>query len=241
MKKEEIKFGDWERVLLGEAPLEFLVEVLIRTLIIYLALLVIIRLMGKRMGGQLTISELAVMVTLGAIVSPAMQIPQIGLLMGIMILVCALLFKRGINFLEYKNKKFEKMSQGKLSILVKNGTMELHEMEKTRVSRQQLFSALRNENIFNLGEVDRVYLEASGIFSIYQKKNPSPGLALFPPDDNAIDCYAQEVTFHSRACTHCGNVCSEDQAHQPCGVCGSGSWTRATCTDQQITLEQTQA
>lgn len=76
MKKEDIQPWDWQRIFLGEAPPEFLVEILIRTLIIYIALMIIVRLMGKRMGGQLTISELAVMVTLGAIVAPAMQIPH---------------------------------------------------------------------------------------------------------------------------------------------------------------------
>ena len=80
MKKEEIHRGDWHRILIGTAPTEFLLEVLIRTIIIYLFLLVTLRLMGKRMGGQLTISELAVMLTLGAIVSVAMQIPEKGLL-----------------------------------------------------------------------------------------------------------------------------------------------------------------
>ena len=103
MKKEDIQPWDWQRILFGEAPPEFLVEVFVRTFIIYIALLIIVRLMGKRMGGQLTVSELAVMVTLGAIVSPAMQIPQLGVLMGILILICALIFQRGLNLTEMKD------------------------------------------------------------------------------------------------------------------------------------------
>ena len=79
MKKEDIQPWDWQRILFGQAPPEFLIEVFLRTTLIYLALLVVTRALGKRMGGQLSISELAVMVTLGAIVSPAMQIPQLGL------------------------------------------------------------------------------------------------------------------------------------------------------------------
>src|SRR5687768_10612354 len=112
MKKEDIQPWDWQRILFGEAPPEFLVEVFVRTFIIYIALLIIVRLMGKRMGGQLTVSELAVMVTLGAIVSPAMQIPQLGVLMGILILICALIFQRGLNLTETKSPAFEKISQG---------------------------------------------------------------------------------------------------------------------------------
>jgi len=85
MRKEEINWDDWLRILIGTAPAEFLLEVLISTIIIYLFVLLTLRLMGKRMGGQLTISELVVMLRLGAIVSVPMQIPDKGLLQGIIV------------------------------------------------------------------------------------------------------------------------------------------------------------
>ena len=104
MKKEEIKPWDWQRIFLGEAPAEFLLEVLIRTIVIYLVLLVVLRLLGKRMDGQLTLTEMAVMITLGAIVSVPMQIPDRGILMGVVALVCALIFQRGWNRVTVKNE-----------------------------------------------------------------------------------------------------------------------------------------
>ena len=51
MNKEEIKLSDWQRILIGDAPVEFLLEVFIRTALIYLALLIIMRFLGKRMNG----------------------------------------------------------------------------------------------------------------------------------------------------------------------------------------------
>ncbi|MCE6989737.1 DUF421 domain-containing protein [Dyadobacter sp. CY323] len=228
MKKEEIIPGDWNRILFGQAPPIFLVEVLIRTFIIYLILLVIVRLMGKRMGGQLTISELAVMITLGAIVSPGMQMPQTGLLLGIMILVCALIFQRGLTLAEYKSAKFEDISQGSASILVKDGVMEVDTMRKTKISRQQLFSALRGKEIFNLGEIDRVYLEACGIFTICKKKQPAPGLILFPPDDREINSFSQEVSEGKKVCLNCGKTLPEEYASGQCPVCDSNHWEQAS-------------
>ncbi|MCZ4501113.1 MAG: hypothetical protein JWQ74_3670, partial [Marmoricola sp.] len=158
MKKEDIDPLDWHRILFGEAPVEFLVEVFVRTFIIYMALLIIVRLMGKRMSGQLTISELSLMVTMGAIVAPAMQIPQLGVLLGIMILVCALIFQRTLYHFESKSQKFEEISQGTVSTLVENGIIQLDSMDEAKISKQQLFTALRNKNVFNLGEVSRVYM-----------------------------------------------------------------------------------
>ncbi|MCE7066941.1 YetF domain-containing protein [Dyadobacter sp. CY326] len=228
MKKEDIIPGDWHRILFGQAPPVFLVEVLVRTFVIYLVLLIIIRLMGKRMGGQLTISELAVMVTLGAIVAPGMQLPQTGLLLGIMILVCALIFQRGLNFAEYKSSKFEEISQGALSLLVKDGVMDLKEMAKTKISHQQLYSAIRSKNIYNLGEVERAYLEACGVFSIYKKKDPLPGLAILPPDDESIKWFSQEVKDGVQVCLDCGKTLPDREARDQCPVCNSKHWEPAT-------------
>jgi uncharacterized membrane protein YcaP (DUF421 family) len=228
MSKQDIVPGDWFRIMFGEAPVIFLLEVLIRTLLIYIALQVTVRMMGKRMGGQLTISELAVMITLGAIVSPGMQMPQTGLLLCTMILVCALLFQRGINLMEYKSEKFEQITQGKLSILVRNGVMQMDELKQTNVSRQQLFSVLRNDGIQNLGEVDRVYLETCGLFSIYKKSQPVPGLVIFPPNDNEIDHYLQDTNSDNKACTNCGNVAHNTGAHGACAVCQADQWQPAS-------------
>jgi uncharacterized membrane protein YcaP (DUF421 family) len=53
------------RLLLGDYPWWFLLEVLLRSWLIYIVLFITMRLMGKRMAAQLSISELAVMITLG--------------------------------------------------------------------------------------------------------------------------------------------------------------------------------
>ncbi|WP_439558064.1 DUF421 domain-containing protein [Dyadobacter sp.] len=228
MKKDEIQPWDWPRILFGQAPPEFLIEVFLRTSLVFLALLVIVRLMGKRMGGQLTISEMAVMITLGAIVSPAMQIPQLGLLLGIMILVCALIFQRGLNLAEFKSRKFERATQGRAEMVVKNGVIQLEQMGKSKVSRQQLFSALRTKDVLNLGDVGRVYLEACGVFSIYRRDEPQPGLQIFPPNDEAIAGFYQEPVNGATVCSKCGKVIYDASNEQSCKVCGSNDWLPAT-------------
>src|SRR3982750_3522578 len=96
MKKEEIHLWDVKRILIGQAPPEFLLDVLIRSLIMYIAAILVLRWMGKRMNGQLSIIELAVMVTMGAILAVPMQIPDRGLLQGLLVLVTILALLRGI-------------------------------------------------------------------------------------------------------------------------------------------------
>ncbi|WP_207429643.1 DUF421 domain-containing protein [Pedobacter sp. SYSU D00535] len=223
MKKEEIKLSDWQRILFGDAPPEFLLEVFIRTLIIYIALIVIARLLGKRMGGQLTLTETAVMITLGAIVAPAMQLPDRGVIFGIILLLCALLFQRGINLWGFNSSKFEKLSQGHSSVLVKDGVLDLEEMKKVRISRQELFAMLRHKNILNLGNVKRAYLEGCGLLSIFTNEGRR-GLSLLPDqDDEQLD--GMSAAAGSQACCSCGYVAIETQ--EECHNCGSKRWTKA--------------
>jgi len=74
-----------------------LLEAALRTLIIYLVLLLAMRLLGKRMNAQLTVAELSVMIMLGGIVSVPMQIPDRGILQGVLVLACIVALFRGIN------------------------------------------------------------------------------------------------------------------------------------------------
>src|SRR5215217_3848681 len=227
MKKEEIHWADWHRILLGPAPVEFLLEVLIRTTIIYLVLLVILRFLGKRMGGQLTISELAVMLTLGAIISVPMQIPDRGILQGILVLICALVFQRGINYLAVKNEKIERLLQGRESQIVKDRMMIYDELKAMKISREQMMAVLRNQKIYNLGEVRRVYIEACGLFSVFKYEEPKPGLSLLPPEDEAA---GTELTIINQVlvCAQCGNpLQTKTEGAGECKNCGTNKWIAA--------------
>jgi uncharacterized membrane protein YcaP (DUF421 family) len=231
MKKQDIHFGDIHRILFGTSPPVFLLEVFFRTLILYIFLLFILRWLGKRMSGQLSIMELAVMLTLGAIVCVPMQIPDRGILQGFLLLLCAVFFQKGFSLAGVLNSKIEDITEGKVALLVKNGVMQIPQMEKERISRQQIFAQLRRIKIFNLGVVDRMYLEASGIFSIFQTPEPKPGLSIMPPDDFDIQgTQIQNVEkikdFLWIACINCGFVKKPDEIPE-CKDCGHKEWTKA--------------
>ena len=181
MNKDDIKLSDIQRILFGEALIEFPVETFVRTFLIYAFLLFIIKWLGKRMSGQLSINEMAVMLVLGAIVSVAMQVPGSGLAQGILLLVCTLSFQRGMSWMGFHSKHFEEATMGKAIMLVRDGRFELEVMEENHITRQLIFSELRSNGVSSLGQVERLYLEASGIFSLYELGNPVPGLHYIHP------------------------------------------------------------
>lgn len=223
MDKEDIHLSDISRILFGDASPIFMLEIFIRTLIMYTLLLFMIRWLGKRMAGQLTLTEMAVMIMLGAIVSAPMQMPEKGILQGSMILLGTVLLQRGLTLIAVKRKKFEVLSQGEASVLVKDGILQLKEMNETRISHQQVFAKLRAHNVYNLRQVKRMYIEAGGIFSIYKSDDEGAGLSLYPPDDSVIADRQQRAG--RKACSNCGFVVGSDE--RPCPVCHSSQWVNA--------------
>jgi uncharacterized membrane protein YcaP (DUF421 family) len=229
MKKEDIHLGDLKRILFGDTPAEFTLEVIVRTIIIYLIFLAIMRLLGKRMNGQLTITELSVMLTLGAIIAVPMQVPNRGLLPGAILLVCVLYLQRGLNWWSVKRRKVEVVVQGKVIMLAKDGMLLPDQLEKERISHEQLFAELRDHEITNLGQVKRLYMEASGNFSVYKQEPATPGLSVLPGQDTRLKEEQAKVP-DLKVCVYCGNQAdSQDHAGGRCLNCGHQEWTEAVC------------
>jgi uncharacterized membrane protein YcaP (DUF421 family) len=226
MKKEEIHFGDWKRWLIGEAPWEFMAEVTIRTIIIFAFFYLTMRFLGKRMSAQMTIFELAVVIVLGAAISLPMESPDRGIIPGIIILLFALMFQKGLSYLNFISKKAEIITEGESSILVKDGQLLLNEMEWNMISRERLFSELRSKNIIQLGEVERVYFESCGVFSIFVNPESKAGLSILPPWDDQIRMNEQ-INGNSFACGNCGHVVVIEETKISCLTCGKKEWTHA--------------
>lgn len=227
MKKEDIHFDDIHRWLFGPAPAEFMFEVAIRTLLVYLCLLLTVRLLGKRMSSQMTITELSVMVTLGAIVSPAMQIPERGIFFGVVGLSVALIFQRGLNLWAFRNPKVEKLTQGEMMLIIKDGILLVDQIQRIKFSKQEIFAILRTNNINNLAMVKRGYLESCGILSIFEEKETRPGLSVFPKHDTILTDMFKEAPDKQMACTNCGHVQKIENPVTACELCRASAWINA--------------
>ena len=85
MKPEDIKLTDWMRIVMGEVPWDFLLEEVLRLAFLYALILFSMRLMGKRMAGQLSRNEMAALVALAATVGIPMQVPDRGMLPALVV------------------------------------------------------------------------------------------------------------------------------------------------------------
>lgn len=228
---KEIGVSDLHRIIFGDAPVVFMIEVLVRTLIIYAVLLLVVKWMGKRMAGQLTVTELAVMIMLGAIVAPAVESPEKGIVLGIMTLFVILIYHRGLTYWGVVSNKVETLTQGKPSVLVKDGVIQTKEAKRTGVTHAQIIAVLRKKEFYNLGQISRMYLEACGLFAVYEAKAPKPGLSLLPVADDEVHTIQHYHTDGIRSCTNCGNTQPVFTEKQVCTVCRHTVWTAAVKVD----------
>jgi uncharacterized membrane protein YcaP (DUF421 family) len=214
---------DFHRLLVGESPWWSLLEVLARAALIYFLLMLFMRLMGKRVANQMSVSELAVVVTLGAAVGVPMQVQDRGMLPAILILLVALAFQRGMNFWAFRSRRVELVTQGDVTALVVDGRLLLDEMRRNVLSRERLFSVLRTLGISELGEVRRAYLEATGQISLFRHDPPLPGLSILPAEDDELLFDAADDD-QLRTCASCGALCSSPRR---CERCHGDAWKRA--------------
>jgi uncharacterized membrane protein YcaP (DUF421 family) len=232
MSKEEIHLTDICRILFGDAPATFLIEAGIRTIIIYLLSLIFVKWLGKRMSGQISVTEMVVMLLIGAIISVPVQFPDRGIVQGIVLLLALLLTYNGINWLSFKRKKIECLIQGKSIMLVKDNVIQLNELQSVDMSKQQLYAVLRSKEIFNLGEVKRIYLEACGLFSVYEEECAKPGLPLFPSDDKSASDAKVKPVPDKLVCISCGYVVEKKYWIKICKHCHADQWITSVLTKE---------
>ena len=222
MKKEDIHLDDITRILFGQAPPEFLLEVLVRSIIMYIALVTMVRLLGKRTNAMLTATERAVFITLGALVSQPMQGPPNGIVLGIIALAVMLLCQRMLTLTFFKSQKWQETAQGKVHTIVKDSVIDIKEMHRMNMTRNQLFEVLRNKKIRHLGQVKRLYFEACGIMSVYHTTEIVPGLSILRTKESEEMVRKDD---NIKVCDQCGNPKGSDQSNPSCPNCGNNQWT----------------
>ena len=140
--------------------------ILVRTGISYLLLLCVVRLMGKRQIGELQMTEfISAMLLSQAAVFP-MTDPDIPLLFGIIPLVCIGSLEVILAMLCAKSTAFRHFLEGKPITLVENGAYLESNLTRTRISREEVLSQIRNNGYTGLEEVDKVILEPTGNMSV---------------------------------------------------------------------------
>jgi uncharacterized membrane protein YcaP (DUF421 family) len=229
MNAAEAELWDWMRILFGdEVPPNFLLEILLRIIVIYLLLVASMRIMGKRMSSIISRNEMIAMISLAAAIGVPIQDPERGLLPAFIIAAVVIGMQRIISVQSLGNPGFETTVVGDINSLAKDGRLELKNMQNSRVTRERILTEFRVREVINLGRVQRAFLEANGAFTVFLfEDHEVEGLCILPDWDKD---YLQELTVleGTFACGSCGNlVKSEKEPEHECDHCSHKEWFKA--------------
>lgn len=141
----------------------------IRTLILYIVVLVMIRVMGKRQISDLQTSELVVTLLISNIAVIPMQDTSLPLLSGVVPILLLVGCEVILSWIMLKNSAFRSLVCGKPQIIISNGTLNQKKMKLLRISTEDLMEQLRQAGVFTLGDVKYAIIETNGKLSVLKK------------------------------------------------------------------------
>ena len=157
-----------------------------RAIVLYLIVLVVMRLMGKREIGQLQPFELAISIMIADLASIPMTEIGIPIFNGIVPILGLLVMHLIISLINLKSLKAREIICGKPSILIYRGKINEKELKKERFTINELQERLRGNNVVNLGDVEYAILETSGQVTVIQKPEKRNTI---PEDFNIVPEY----------------------------------------------------
>lgn len=146
-----------------------MLNIFIRVIIIYLLVLIIMRLMGKREIGQMQPFELVIAIMIADLASVPMSDTGIPITNGIIPILTVLFIQLIISIINLKSMRLRKILCGIPSILIYRGKIEEDVLRKEKLTVNELQEKLRQNNVFNIADVEYAILETSGQVTVIQK------------------------------------------------------------------------
>lgn len=159
---------------------------LVRATALYWTVVVLMRLMGKRQIGELEPSELAVTILISEIAAIPMQDNSVPILNSVLALFVLAAFEVLSSVAELKSLKLRSLIQGDPIIVIREGKIDVKALKSLRITVDDLASALREKDVFDISQVSYAIFETNGKLSVLLKpefRNPSAAdLNLSPAD-----------------------------------------------------------
>ena len=157
-----------------------------RAILLYIIVLIVMRLMGKREIGQLQPFELAISIMIADLASIPMTDAGVPISNGIIPILGLLVMHLLISIINLKSIKAREIICGKHRILIYRGKIDEKALIKERFTINELEERLRGNNIVNLGDVEYAILETSGDITVIQKPEKRNTI---PEDFNIVPEY----------------------------------------------------
>lgn len=146
----------------------------VRTIIMYVFVVLTLRLIGKRQVGELEPSELVVTIVISEVAALPIQDTSQPIASSLIAIFLLLILEVIISYTAYKSPLARKIFYGKPSIFYEKGIIHQSEMEKQRFNLNDLMEIVRNSGAAGLSEVDYVMVETNGNISVIPSASARP-------------------------------------------------------------------
>ena len=176
--------------------------IFIRTVIVFVSLLALMRLMGKRQIGEMQPYELVITLIISELACLPMEDPSIPLLYGIVAILTVYLLHQIVCLLDLNSSKAKAVLSGMPSILLNKNGIDDSQLKKNNLDVSDLLESLRIEGYISLDAVEYALYESEGAFSALPKENYQQlqkSLPVVIVDEGKFDDKNVELTKRDRA------------------------------------------
>ncbi|MCQ5129149.1 DUF421 domain-containing protein [Butyricicoccus faecihominis] len=147
---------------------------LIRTLILYCAVVAAMRIMGKRQIGDLDPSELVVTILISELAAIPMQDVGIPLFAGIIPIVTLVAIEILVSFFALKSRVFRRLLNGQPAIIIRKGELDVKKLRQMRLTTDEIIETLRKQNVHAISDVKYGVIEPDGTLTVILKQPQMP-------------------------------------------------------------------
>ncbi|AZB29062.1 DUF421 domain-containing protein [Chryseobacterium balustinum] len=220
---------NWKELFLGTEDWGFLLEIVLRTIIMFLTIIVSLRVLGKRGVKQLSIFELVVIIGLGSAAGDPMFYKEVGIVSSMLVFLVIIILYSSITALIGRFKKIENLFEGKAICLIEQGVFAIDNFKKENLGSDEFFAELRVKGISHLGQVELAIEEVSGEISVFFNEDQKVKYGL-PIMLNSLDNPIQNIQIPGYySCTFCGFTELKEEGNAgSCNNCGKKNWVEAS-------------
>jgi uncharacterized membrane protein YcaP (DUF421 family) len=217
---------DLASIFIHDTTWEFAAEIVVRCVCMFIMIILFLRLTGKRGVRQLSVFELAIILSLGSIAGDPMFTDDLPLIQALLIMSIIIMMYRLTTWLMMKYQPFEDLLEGKSLYIVENGLLVLEKIKLGKMSHDEFFAEMRQQGVEHLGQVRTGLLETDGNFSIlfFNDAEVRYGLPLFPKTCAMVKQVEVDCLY---ACIYCGQVQPLAHAQEKCPRCECSQWAKA--------------
>ena len=150
------------------------ITLIVKTLVLYIFIVFVYRIMGKKEVGELSIIDLIVTILIAELAAICIEEVDKSIFVSIVPILVLVILEVVLSYFSLKSESIRNFIDGKPSVIIKNGIVNFSVMTKLRYSLDDLLSQLREKGVKNIEEVDYAILENSGNLSIFQNTKDYP-------------------------------------------------------------------